>query len=132
MVEFFLEKNTTKFENPLAHIKNTLRAHQMCAHITLGSPELNFEAKITLNFQFKFLLYEQLFFLICCYEMKCPKVLKKIYHNFFSSHGVLIIVTQQSIKNRVETPSTNVCDAIYCQVAGMFPHSFQKLLHFAL
>ena len=38
MVEFFLEKNTTKFENPLAHIKNTLRAHQMCAHITLGSP----------------------------------------------------------------------------------------------
>ena len=32
MVEFFLEKNTTKFENPLAHIKNTLRA--------LGSPPL--------------------------------------------------------------------------------------------
>ena len=34
----FLEKNTTKFENPLAHIKNTLRAHPMCPHITLGSP----------------------------------------------------------------------------------------------
>ena len=37
----FLEKNTTKFENPLAHIKNTLCAHQMCAHITLGSPDIN-------------------------------------------------------------------------------------------
>ena len=49
MVEFFLEKNTTKFENPLAHIKNTLRAHQMCAHITLGSLELDEFYKLLLN-----------------------------------------------------------------------------------
>ena len=77
-------------------------------HIGLKQPQnykFNFEAKIRLNFKFKFLLYEELFFRICCYEMKCPYVLKKIYHNFFSTHGVLVIVTQQSIKNRVETPS---------------------------
>ena len=34
-----------------------------------------------------------------------PMYWKKIYHNFFSTHGVLVIVTRQSIKNRVETPS---------------------------